>query len=131
MKKRCCSCIFAITQDKYRGFRTNRILCCDHHNRACCISKLSLESDANIQIYFTDKQVSSRSQSNSYKIIDPKNLMKLFRKNYSSRYNDSESFLEAKSVLDELRRFRTKTCDEFNKVLPNCFDKREDNLLII
>ena len=55
-------------------------LCYNNHDLACCISKLSLKSDAYLQMDFTDKQVSSRNQSNFYNNIDPYILLEIFQK---------------------------------------------------
>ena len=66
MKKRCCSCNIATTQEK---------LCCNDHDLTCCISNLSLNSDSIIEIDFTD------NQSDRYKNIDPYLLLKLSKKN--------------------------------------------------
>ena len=105
------------------GFRIGCKLCCDNHNRACCISKLSFKSDANLQIEITGKQVSSTSQFRSFKNLDPNILTELFGKIYSGCYNDSESIVESKAIPGELRRLGTITCAENNKFLANCFDK--------
>ena len=50
MKKRCFSSNIAISRNK---------LCCNNDDLACCISKLSLKSDVNIQTDISDKQDSS------------------------------------------------------------------------
>ena len=47
MKKRCCCCNSAITQDK---------LCLKNHDLTRCMSKLSLKSIDNTQVDFSDKQ---------------------------------------------------------------------------
>ena len=83
-----------------------------------------------MQMDITDKQVNSRNQSNSYKNIDPKFLMDFFGRNYIGDYNDSESNVEAKAILEELIRVKAITCVEYNKWLASCFDKKDHNSLI-
>ena len=51
MEKQCCSSNGATTQTK---------LCCNNHDLTCCMSKLSLKSDVNIQTNFSDRQDCSR-----------------------------------------------------------------------
>ena len=86
-KKRCCSCDTVITQD-------------NNHNITCCLDKLSLKSDDNIKIDFSDnpnntktkiaidnfvRSVSKDKQTkekiiDKYKNVDPSTLLKLFMK---------------------------------------------------
>ena len=50
MKKRCCGCNSAINQNKL----------CNIHDLECCISKLTIISDDNTQIDFSDEQNHTR-----------------------------------------------------------------------
>ena len=65
MKKRCCSFNIAIT-------------CIMLYK--CCISKLSLKFDVNTKSKFSEKQDSSRKQSNKHKNTAPQILSELYRK---------------------------------------------------
>ena len=77
MKKHCCSC--------------------SNHDLVCCISKLSPKSDVGVQTVFSDKQVSSRKQTNNCKNIDPNILIELLGKYYSGCYNGDQSIAEAEA----------------------------------
>ena len=50
-------------------------------------------------------------------------LIELFGKYYSGRYNGDQSIAEAKAILGELRRVETKTCEQYDIFLGNCFVK--------
>ena len=86
-----------------------------------------------MQIDFSDKQFSSRNQSNKldrtnkqtnkYNNIDPNILIEHFRKNYSGCYNDNESIVEAEAILGELLRVKAITREEYNIFLAYCFGK--------
>ena len=70
MKKRCCSCI-------------NDIPHSNNHDLTCSVSKLSLESDVDIQTDFSDKQDYSKRKittDNSVRYIRKKNIKKILMK---------------------------------------------------
>ena len=66
MKKPCCSCSIATPRNK---------ICCNNHDLACCIKKLSLKSVDNLQTDLLDKQdISSRTITCNVIDIDLNNL---------------------------------------------------------
>ena len=71
-------------------------LCYSNHDLACCISKLSIESDVVIQADFSDKRDRATNQRNHYKNTDPNILFEYFRKKSSGCCNDNESIVESK-----------------------------------
>ena len=70
----------------------------NNHDLTCCMNRLSLKSNDNTQIDFSNKQ------SNKYKNIDPDILLEIYRKHYSGCHNDKESIVEAIAILSELYR---------------------------
>ena len=97
---------------RYRGHIDNVIKkkrCYSSNNRdlTCCMSKLSLKSNDNTQIDFSNKQ------SNKYKNIDPDILLEIYRKHYSGCYKDKESIAEAIAILSELYRIDAITWREY------------------
>ena len=130
-KKRCCSCDTVIRQD-------------NNHNITCCLDQLSIKSDDNITIDFSDKQktkitldnlvrsVSKGKQTkekniDKYKNIDPMTLLKLFMKNFSWNCADDESFEDAKSLLKELQRVGLHTREETDDWFSYCIKVDESS----
>ena len=60
MKKSCCCCNSAITQDK---------LCYNNHDLTRCMSKLSLKSIDNTQVDFSNKQNHTGRRSTTDKCV--------------------------------------------------------------
>ena len=81
-----------------------RCYSCNNHNPTCCMSKLSLKSNDNTPVDFSNKQDFTRKQSNKYENIDPDILLEIYRKKYSGCYNDKGSTIEARAILSELYR---------------------------
>ena len=108
MKKRCCSCDSTITQYKS---------CCNNHDITQLVSKLSLKSNDNTQIDFSNKQDNTRKQSNKYNNIDPDILLEIYRKKYSGCNKDKESIVEARAILSELYRIDAITWREYIEFL--------------
>ena len=79
-----------------------RCYSCNNHNPTCCMSKFSRKSNNNTQVDFSNKQDSTRKQSNKYENIDPNILLEIYRENYSFCYNDKGSIVEARAILSEL-----------------------------
>ena len=77
------------------------------------MSKLSFNAYDNTQVDFSNKQDSTRKQSNKYGNNDPDNLLDIYRKNYSGCYNDKESIVEARAILSELFRLDAITWREY------------------
>ena len=88
-----------------------RCYTCNNHDLTCCMSKLSLKSNGDTQIDFSNKQ------SNKYKNIDPDILLESYRKHYSGCYNDEESIVEARAILTELYRIDAITWREYTDFL--------------
>ena len=98
-----------------------RCYSCNNHNLTCCMSKLSPKSNGDTQVDFSNKQDSTRKQSNQYKNIDPDILLEIYRKNYSGCYNDKESIVEARAILSELYRLDAITWREYIEFLGKHF----------
>ena len=94
-----------------------RCFSCNNHDLTCCMSKLSPKSNDNTQVDFSNKQYSTRKQSNKYENIDPDILLEIYRKNYSGCYNDKESTVEARAISSELYRIDAITWREYIEFL--------------
>ena len=94
-----------------------RCYSCNNHDLTCCMCKLSLKWNDNTQVDFSNKQDSTRKQSNKYKNIDPDFLLEIYRKNYSCCYNDKESIIEARAIISELSRLDAITWGEYIEFL--------------
>ena len=131
-KKRCCSCDTVIRQD-------------NNHNITCCLDKLSLKSDDDIKIDFSDnhkktkitidnlvKSVSKEKNIDKYKNVDPSALLKLFMKNFSWNCADDESFEDAKSFLKELQRVGLHAREESDDWFSYCImvDKSSNTVCV-
>ena len=93
---------------------------CNNLDLVCCKSKLSLKSDVGVQTDFSEKQISSRKQTNNYENIDPIILINLFGKNYSGCYNGDQSIAKTEAILGELGRVGAITCEQYNISIGNC-----------
>ena len=64
-----------------------------------------------------DKFLKANKKKNIYenKNVDPHLLLKLYRERYGVGYFDSKSIVDGKATLDELRRVRAISCENYNK----------------
>ena len=105
MKKRCCTC--NITQKK---------LCCNNHDLACCISKLSLKSDVNIHTDFLDKPDLSSKTITFFIVKDvaPNILCEKTKIICGKLVKTDDDIAETKNIIDEIRRTKNITRKQHN-----------------
>ena len=72
-KKRCCSCVTVITQD-------------NNHNITCCLDRLSLKSDDNIRIDFSDNQNTTKTKITIDNLVRSISKDKQIKEKYIDKY---------------------------------------------
>ena len=110
---------------------------------------MTFKSDDNTQVDLSDEQNQTRRKITidisvryipeseqtkgksivKYENVDPLTLFIVFIKNYDTRCYTDESIAKAEALLDELRRVRAISSEQYEIYLGICICKREHNWL--